>query len=153
MIEHERKHAALYLPNHQWKEWIFLAVLHSRVIFLIHSGRLAYICVSKLTIICSDNGLSPLGGTLIKGPSQLCLTLYKTVFLGNAGNTYIAVFYDSSASLTIYLRWFLSKNIAHIFNDFFRAILHIMIIRWRNASTNEYSIIVINVLNYKKAIL
>ena len=33
--------------------------LKQRVVFLTHWGRVTYICVSKLTIIGSDNGLSP----------------------------------------------------------------------------------------------
>ena len=34
-------------------------MLHGQIIILTHWGRLTHICVDKLTIICSDNGLSP----------------------------------------------------------------------------------------------
>ena len=35
---------------------------------LIHWGRVTHICVRNLTIIGSDNGLSPLGGRLLSEP-------------------------------------------------------------------------------------
>ena len=56
----------LTLPGHQqsW-HWInrisetFAAAITGSDYFLTHWGRVTHICVSKLTIIGSDNGLSP----------------------------------------------------------------------------------------------
>ena len=45
----KRKHLSLYVPSKQY----------SARARLTHWGRLTHICVSKLTIIGSDNGLSP----------------------------------------------------------------------------------------------
>ena len=43
------------------KHWInnHIPQLYAGVLDLTHWGRVTHICVSKLTIICSDNGLSP----------------------------------------------------------------------------------------------
>ena len=42
-----------------WITWTSLPTVKKRLLSLTHWGRVTHICVSKLTIIGSDNGLSP----------------------------------------------------------------------------------------------
>ena len=48
-----------YMWSHCDKGWLLLLLLYVNPSYLTHWGRVTHICVSKLTIIGSDNGLSP----------------------------------------------------------------------------------------------
>ena len=60
---HIDKSAGKMLPyditRPQWVKRLTLLVMKVKCSGLTHWGRATYICVSKLTIIASDNGLSP----------------------------------------------------------------------------------------------
>ena len=58
------------MPVHQQAQWLWLEGVHCCLMFkvchqvvpsltLTHWGRVTHICISKLTIVGSDNGLSP----------------------------------------------------------------------------------------------
>ena len=58
-MQSQHRHIHDYIANVTSMVVIFTMKLHRHTAALTHWGRVTHICVSKLTIIGSDNGLSP----------------------------------------------------------------------------------------------